>query len=1087
MMARKRFSDVGIKIFAAIVTLLIVSNCLSAAEQEGVSEQTPYEIFPLKSISYEQGKRYLEELGIGTISRIPGSNALLVTAQSAELEKARSVLGIVDAEEPYIIRSISSSSSFLNVPSNEQIAMRIGDISIGTFSSPPSRRKGRKAIIDVHNGSLVAVAPFVLSDTIISAIKSNSGSYISETNNRIESQSHQKTINTPRPVSITTGSNIQNLPDLNVSNESEYITNDNVKTLPSLLAASEQQPLADENGTEQTIEELFAANETNPSMQPDIPNGEQVVNLALGEFEKLSIVEFLGMVGPYLQIDFIYDEKDIAGEVTFNPHGKFRGPIKIKELYLLLETVLKFKNLAMARGEGNLVTIAPMANAFDIDPTLLEKGVTQIERGDGIVTRIIELEHISPSNAITLINAMKLSVTPPISEGKSLIVTTYSHRIPRLERILSMIDKPGEPREFKYRQLRYTMAQTLAPKLQTLAEQLGTVNITISAEEEQPTSRPSPRRSNETAAQYAARLRREQQLRTQRTAATGRSAEAEEEIQTSVFLDADERTNRILMIGDQEQLDAVEELIETLDVAQQDLRSLKLYKIENVDAEEVRDKLVEFGIIGASSQSRGSSSMDEGDNEPGATPAQQRTPASARRRTSTRTGTEEQMQEALVEEPQVVVIEQTNALLVNATPEQHERIETIKNYIDSQVEQAEIPYKVYQLKNQSPEHLREILLPLVEETIETVRDDQDKIQETRKKQEDPITIVADPNTFSLVVYANKKNQDWIESLVKQLDKRRPQVLIDVTLVQISKTDSFEYDLNLIQSFPDLTNTSGLTTAIMDVITNDSDGDGTIGRGTNLVPQLGGGRDRFLDFQSNGGRGTGFYGDKHINFLLTAMKQKDYGRVLAKPKILVNDNEQGLISTTDRTYVTKQTGTVIEGVSNAVQTTLDYQDYPAGITLTIVPHISESDLLRLDINLERSDFGTITGEKPPDTTESNVETTVTVPDGSTIILGGMLKLNQSKGGTKIPLLGDIPLLGGLFRSASNSDIQRNLYVFVKAEIIRPPDDGFASADLQRISDRNKNAFEKHELEFQKYQDWPGVKPQPMEPLKVLDAQ
>jgi type II secretory pathway component GspD/PulD (secretin) len=62
--------------------------------------------------------------------------------------------------------------------------------------------------------------------------------------------------------------------------------------------------------------------------------------------------------------------------------------------------------------------------------------------------------------------------------------------------------------------------------------------------------------------------------------------------------------------------------------------------------------------------------------------------------------------------------------------------------------------------------------------------------------------------------------------------------------------------------------------------------------------------------------------------------------------------------------------------------------------------------------------------------------VTVPDGSTIILGGMVKLNQNKGGSKVPILGDIPLVGGLFRSIATRTIQSKLYVFVKAEIIRP---------------------------------------------------
>ena len=123
----------------------------------------------------------------------------------------------------------------------------------------------------------------------------------------------------------------------------------------------------------------------------------------------------------------------------------------------------------------------------------------------------------------------------------------------------------------------------------------------------------------------------------------------------------------------------------------------------------------------------------------------------------------------------------------------------------------------------------------------------------------------------------------------------------------------------------------------------------------------------------------------------------------------------------------------------------------------------------------------------DTTTSAINTTVTVPDGSTIILGGLLKLNQSKGGKKVPLLGDIPLVGGLFRGVSNSDIQKKLYVFVKAEVIRPEDTTYAMGELVRISDRNRAAFEKHEREFQEYQDWPGIKPKPIDPLKVLEAE
>ena len=104
----------------------------------------------------------------------------------------------------------------------------------------------------------------------------------------------------------------------------------------------------------------------------------------------------------------------------------------------------------------------------------------------------------------------------------------------------------------------------------------------------------------------------------------------------------------------------------------------------------------------------------------------------------------------------------------------------------------------------------------------------------------------------------------------------------------------------------------------------------------------------------------------------------------------------------------------------MQTSTNFQNYDAGITLDITPHISEGDLLRLDIKIQRSDFGAILGTRPPDKKSSEVDTAVTLPDGTTVILGGMLKMNQTKGGSKVPLLGDIPLLGGLFRSVHNSE-------------------------------------------------------------------
>ena len=116
----------------------------------------------------------------------------------------------------------------------------------------------------------------------------------------------------------------------------------------------------------------------------------------------------------------------------------------------------------------------------------------------------------------------------------------------------------------------------------------------------------------------------------------------------------------------------------------------------------------------------------------------------------------------------------------------------------------------------------------------------------------------------------------------------------------------------------------------------------------------------------------------------------------------------------------------------------------------------------------------------------MDTTITVPDNSTIILGGMERLNQSKGGTKIPLLGDIPIIGGLFRTTSNSDIQKRLYIFVKAHILRPGEELTGKSAIESVSIKNRDTFEKYEKEMQDYEDWPGIKPEPMDPLQILEA-
>jgi type II secretory pathway component GspD/PulD (secretin) len=666
MVAERQYQSLGkAKVFILICAVAVVlsGSCLFAVEQGAAPGAARYRVFPLKHISAEQGKKYLAEAGVGTVSQLPGLDTLLVTAQLQELIKASAILGLVDAEELFYIKAIFPASEVENLPSNEQIAAEVGDISIGTFSEPPTSAAKTKAIIDVHGNAVIAVAPAEQLKRIISAIERlqsteaqalrgsepNKSAEMDEATSEAEAETATEAeLKRIAPSFEPTGRADEG------DDESDKLFNKLLKSIAEANETKEGRMEAEEKAVEQaqqpsqpsavapalaaqtaagvpdakepnkpsvdskqTEESAFQATEEPQSAVPGTPDeghltvepnlpavgsldkdaaekpksepspkrvsyepkpiagGNETLQLDLPE--RLDIIDLVDLVGKYLQLDYMYDETKVRGEVAL----RLQGPIKIKDLYPLLESVLKFRGFVMTR-RGNLVTIAPADEAVGLDP-VLHPEVGEVQFGDVAITRVFKLKHIDTSSAENLLKGMKLGVDiSPIAETGTLIITGYAYRMGRIEELLQMVDKPGEPRQFRFRQLKYTMATTLAPKIKTLAEQLGTVSITIAA--------PAPtitRRRGESTAAFRARQ--------QRAAATATAAPGKAE----VYLDADERTNRILMIGLEEQLAVVDSLIDSLDVEQQDLRTLRLYDIQHVGAEEVVKKLKELDIIGA--------------------------------------------------------------------------------------------------------------------------------------------------------------------------------------------------------------------------------------------------------------------------------------------------------------------------------------------------------------------------------------------------------------------------------------------------------------------------------------------------------
>ncbi len=261
-----------------------------------------------------------------------------------------------------------------------------------------------------------------------------------------------------------------------------------------------------------------------------------------------------------------------------------------------------------------------------------------------------------------------------------------------------------------------------------------------------------------------------------------------------------EPTNQLLARATPDQHARIQEALRDIDVVPEDNRTIAAYELQHIKADRAKRILEELDLVAVSTTM--SSLVAAPDQpQPGA-PAKSEAPAAKAAEPGAPVRSEflaPKAAEPGVRTASVVVNESTNALLVKATAEQHVRIAKIVKYIDTSTPANELTYQMYPLESSTPAHLASLLERLI---VETTKDKDGKIEKVAKTSEQ-ITIVPDPNTFSLIVYASPKDQKWIAGLIQRLDKRRPQVLIDVTLVEVSRTDSFEYDLNLVASATDV--------------------------------------------------------------------------------------------------------------------------------------------------------------------------------------------------------------------------------------------------------------------------------------------
>lgn len=286
---------------------------------------------------------------------------------------------------------------------------------------------------------------------------------------------------------------------------------------------------------------------------------------------------------------------------------------------------------------------------------------------------------------------------------------------------------------------------------------------------------------------------------------------------------------------------------------------------------------------------------------------------------------------------------------------------------------------------------------------------------------DDVFIVADPGNNQIVIRGPRAQVAELERLISRLDQRRPQVYIDVQIVSVTATDDFRLAVE----------TQGLI--------------GQFGLNTNFgLSQLGQGGENPAsteDFKSRkdivtnlSGLTTALIRSESVPLLLTAMKRNADTRILSSPQLLVDDNVEAEIISVDQQPTTTTT------VSTGNPTLTSFGGYEeAGTTLYVTPSISDGGYLRLSYEIELSNFiGTGSGGVPPPKQVRNIRSdSVTIPSDTTIIVGGIKVDAKSSTVIKVPILGDIPVLGHLFRDTNKNNSSTRLYVFITPRIARDP--------------------------------------------------
>jgi len=389
--------------------------------------------------------------------------------------------------------------------------------------------------------------------------------------------------------------------------------------------------------------------------------------------------------------------------------------------------------------------------------------------------------------------------------------------------------------------------------------------------------------------------------------------------------------------------------------------------------------------------------------------------------------------------PKIVADDRSNSVIVSGEVKARERVTRLIKRLDSELENSGNT-RVYYLKYSKAEDLVKVLNG-VSKTIAS--EASSAAPKSRNKTKTETSIEAHESTNTLVITGQPDMLRSLEAVIRQLDVPRAQVHIEAIIVEVFETDGVQLGVQWYSESGAFTQFNNGPVPISSVAAAGKLAEGEKGEfvpallnDNNEVIQKGYFKndtkgDYSLMAQLLGSVSGGMFGLMKNDWgaIVQAVSSDTNSNILATPSITTLDNEEAyfLVGQEVPIITGSQTGS---NNSNPFQT-VDRQE--VGVKLLVTPQINEGNSVQLTIEQEVSSVSGATGVDIS-INKREIKTTVMVESGATVVLGGLIDEDVQESVQKVPLLGDIPILGHLFKSTTNSTRKRNLMVFLRPVII-----------------------------------------------------